>query len=399
MIHTHWGWLALVGGGVLVPAARGRRLAAGGLGALALALGGLRVSGDPGRMPGDIAAVEQALMVVGTAVLAGAVLPSVHASRPGAAAAVLAAVGLILLQADLQTVVRAAPPAGAAAAVGVVAGTALLAWVAGGRLLRRSRAGAALEGRSSGRWIGGAAAGVLLAAIGPHILLIFAGVALAAGAIGAEGFSRQRFSAAWTIAITVATLGPAGWLLAAIAAGQGLAIVALPDIPLSPAAEASLAPLLLLAAWSLAGLWPLPRSPLAGLAGLAGVFLVGRVAVPALLDGLDHWRPLAYPLLAVGLWQAVASRRWASALVGGALFALIAGSRDGVVATWWLGTGALIAWVAASLARREAAWPWCLSALAAGLGALPATTAGLEGEVVYTTLTVAGLAVLLAAGD
>jgi hypothetical protein len=40
----------------------------------------------------------------------------------------------------------------------------------------------------------------------------------------------------------------------------------------------------------------------------------------------------------------------------------------------------------------------CAAVLAAGYGAWPAAVAGLRAEVVYTTLTVAGIAVLLAAG-
>jgi hypothetical protein len=141
----------------------------------------------------------------------------------------------------------------------------------------------------------------------------------------------------------------------------------------------------------------MPRSPLAGVAGLAGLFLVGRLAVPALPEGLDHWRPLAYPVLAVGLWQAALSRRWAAMLIGGALFALLSGSDGGITAAWWLGAAALLAAAAEYHDLRAGRWPACLAVMAAGLGVLPGTAAGLKVEVVYTTLTVAGLALLLAA--
>ena len=45
MIHTDWGWMALVGSTVLLPDSRGRRLAAAGLGALVLALAALQAYG------------------------------------------------------------------------------------------------------------------------------------------------------------------------------------------------------------------------------------------------------------------------------------------------------------------------------------------------------------------
>jgi hypothetical protein len=47
---------------------------------------------------------------------------------------------------------------------------------------------------------------------------------------------------------------------------------------------------------------------------------------------------------------------------------------------------------------RYAPWLLCLATLAAGAGTLPGTAAGLGAEVVYTTITVAGVAILVAAG-
>jgi hypothetical protein len=119
--------------------------------------------------------------------------------------------------------------------------------------------------------------------------------------------------------------------------------------------------------------------------------------VPALPEGLDHWRPLAYPILALGLWQAVAAHRWSAVLVGGALFALASGSAHGVPAAWWLGAGALAVGAADLFSHRAAVWLRPAAALAGGIGALPGTMAGLEREVVYTTLAVLGIAILLAA--
>jgi hypothetical protein len=293
---------------------------------------------------------------------------------------------------------HAAPAGGTLAAVGVVAGLAALGWLIAGTLLRRLQGSASGDRRrTAAPWLASAGAGVLLAAVGPHVLLVLAGVVGTAVALVGEGIGRRRWASGLIVAIVLAALVPAGWLFATIAGDQGLATRALSDLPLSPAAEALLAPLLVVAAWAVAGLWPMPRSPLAGITGLAGLFLIGRLAVPAVPDGLDHWRPLAYPLLALGLWQAVLSRRWAAMLTGGALFALLSGSASGTTAAWWLGAAALLAGTREQLDLREAHWPGCLAALAAGIGVLPGTAAGLNAEVVYTTLTVAGLALLLAA--
>ena len=313
MIHTDWGWLGLVGGVVLVPTIRMRRLAAGGLAALALALGALRV-GDRGSLPGDFAAVELALVLLGALVLAAAVLPAVRGGWRGAVAALLLAAGFLLLMGNLRAVGSVAPLAGTLAALAVVAGVAGLAWQGARLVLRRWPApGAGTAPRIGPRWAGCAAAGVVLAAIGPQVLLIFAGVVLSALAIGSDALGGRRLSPARAVVIVVIALGPAAWLLVTIAGDQSLATAELSELPLSPAAEVLLAPLLLLAAWSVAGLWPMPRSTITGIAGLAGLMLIARVAVPALPEGLEHWRPLAYPILSVGLWQAVVSRRWPAA--------------------------------------------------------------------------------------
>jgi hypothetical protein len=293
LIQTDWGWLALVGAVVVLPDARRRRRAAGGLGALVLALAALRVRGGPGRLPTDFAGVELALVLIGLAVLVAALFSAVRRGRRGALGLALVAAGLVLLLRDFEALVRVARLGGTLAALAVIGGLAALAWVAAAAVLRRMPLVADPGRPLALRCTACAAAGVLLTALAPHVLLIFAGMVLAALAKAAGGFRQRRLSSLIPVVITVATLGAAGWLLVTIAGDQSLATTALSELPLSPAAEALLAPLLLLAAWSVAGLWPMSRSPLTGLAGLAGLFLLGRVAVPALPEGLEHWRPLA----------------------------------------------------------------------------------------------------------
>jgi len=383
----------------VLPGAGARRIATGGLGVLALALAALRAGGGAGGLPGDFAAAELGLVLVGVVALGRAAFPALRDGWRGVAGAALLAAGLALLSADVRALARAARPGATAAAFGVIVGLTALARLALGGLLRRLPPAADPRGEPvAARWVGCAASGALLAALGPHLVAVLFGVVLAAAAVAGATRGRRRFTAGLAGAGALVALAAAGWLFATIAGDQSLATAALPGLPLSPAAEALLAPLLLLAAWSVAGLWPMVRSPLSGLAGLAGLFLIARVAAPALPEGVDHWRPLAYPLLAVGLWQAIVARRWAAASTGGALFALISGTTQGVLAGWWLGAGALAAGLAELLPGRVGARVWWLAAFAGGMGALPGATAGLQREVVYTTLTVLGLAVLLA-GD
>jgi hypothetical protein len=399
LIHSEWGWVALVGSTLLLPDLNGRRLAAGSLGALLLALAGLQVGQRSAALPESFAAVEMALVVIGLAGLSWGVARAARRGTRGWLAAALGLAGVVLAWGDIAIIVRAAPLGATAAALGVVGGAAGLAWGAARQVLARLGAvqRTAAEATDS-RTLGAATAGVLLAGWAPHVFLVFLGVLIASLAEWHGSARPRRLRSALSAVLAVGALIPAGWLLLAIAGDQGLALATLSELPLSPAAESLLAPLLLIAAWSSVGLWPFKRTRVAGIAGAAGLLLVARVVVPALPEGLDHWRALAYPILAVGLWQGTASGRWPSVMVGGALMALSSGSVEGPRAAWCLGTAALVAELVAHIPRRELVWVLCAVVLVAGYGAWPATVAGLRAEVVYTTLTVAGIAVLLAAG-
>jgi len=399
LIHSEWGWVALVGSTLMLPDSRGRRVAAGALGALLLAMVGLQVGQGSGALPESFAAVEMALVVIGFSAFFWGVAWAGWWETRGWMAAALGLAGVVLAWGSIAIIARAAPLGGTAAAFGVVGGAAGLAWAAARQVLARVDAvqRTAAEVKDS-RTLGAAAAGVLLAGWGPHVLLVFLGVLLASLAAW-HGSARSRgLRAALPAVVAVGALIPAGWLLLTIAGEQGLALTNISELPLSPAAESLLAPLLLLAAWLPLGLWPLERTRVAGIAGVAGLLLVSRVIGPALPEGLDHWRRLAYPILAIGMWQGTASGRWPAVMVGGALMGLASGSVEGPRAAWCLGGAALVAELVALIPRREAAWVGCAAVLAAGYGAWPAAVAGLRAEVVYTTLTVAGIAVLLAAG-
>ncbi|HEU4954128.1 MAG TPA: hypothetical protein VFT28_06115 [Gemmatimonadales bacterium] len=398
MIHTDWGWIALVGSTVLLPDSRGRRLAAAGLGALVLALAALQTGNTSGGLPGDFAAVELALVLIGLTALLGGLVRGTRAGPRGMAAASLALVGVALAWRPIGTIAGAAPLGGSAAAIGVVGAAAGLAWAAARWLLARRGIPAQRQDLVNLRSAGTAVGGVLLAGFGPHLFVVGLGVLIASLAVWVGATRPRTVPDALPALVALATLIPAGWLLLAIAGEQGLALATLSELPLSPAAETLLAPLLLLAGWSPAGLWPSPRTRVAGIAGVAGLLLVARVVGPVLPEGLEHWRPLAFPILAIGLWQGAVAGRWPAVMIGGAMMALASGSAEGLLAAGCLGGAALVTALVARVTGRELAWLRCAALLAAGYGVWPAAVAGLRAEVVYTTLTVAGLAVLLAAG-
>jgi hypothetical protein len=194
---------------------------------------------------------------------------------------------------------------------------------------------------------------------------------------------------------------PAWWLMATIAGPIGLGTSALSTVPFSPAAEGLLAPALLLGGWALAGLWPLHRQEPAPLTAIVGALLVVRIAIPSVPEGIDHWRPLAMPLVVAGIWHAALSGRLPSILIGLAWVGLLAATRDGCIGAGLLLAAALglglSGWPAGRPARHAAAR--AAVALLAGWGALLAVTAGLRGEVVYTVLAVGGIVAALGRQD
>jgi hypothetical protein len=150
--------------------------------------------------------------------------------------------------------------------------------------------------------------------------------------------------------------------------------------------------------WSVAGLWPLHRQVPGALVGPLGALLLLRIALPLAPDGLEFWRPLAVPLLIVGIWHAAALARW-TLVAAGAGFLGVAGltSAGATGAGWLLGSALVLELCSmASLPvgtfrlARVAAWA------SGSWGGLQVLEGGLRGEVVYTALGAAGLALVIA---
>jgi hypothetical protein len=395
------GFLLILVGAALVPEPGRRARRRAGLAALAtgLALATLRAAPSaPGSLglPGFVA-TDAALLVLG--VLA-AMTAAVEVLRAPRSALTTAAAGLLIGGAGAagwggRPIIAAAAPGAALVALMVLAAAGALL-LAVGRFVRLPSLDAGGPPHRPAAGVAGLLAGAIAAAAGPRVGVVLTGVIVAAW----SGYLLQRAVGGSKVPLAPALtllLLPAWWLMATIAGPIGLGTSALSAVPFSPAAEGLLAPALLLGGWALAGLWPLDRQEPASLTAIVGALLVVRIAIPSVPEGIDHWRPLAMPLVVAGIWHAALSGQLPSILIGLAWVGLLAATRDGCI-----GAGLLLAaGLGLELSGRRAGRPAVRAAVAllAGWGALLAVAAGLRGEVVYTVLAVGGIVVALGRPD
>ena len=395
MIHP--AFLLLLLGAALLPIGRPRSLAALAAVTSGLGLAGLR-SGPTleGSAPAPgFAAVEAALLAVGAALAIAAALAALRrAGTPtgvagSAAAAATGGIGVALSGAPCF----AAAPAGAfVVALGTVVGVGLLLVVAGRRTVRVDQPVGDSPAPLAG--VAGIGAGAMLAAVGPGAGLVFLGTILAA----AGGWHMRRAAGSRPLPIApllTLVLIPAWWLMRTIAGPEGLAIASLADQPWSPAAERLLAGVLLLAAWGTSGLWPLHGEEPAGLTTMVAAMLIVRVAIPAVPDGLEHWRALVLPVVVAGLWHAVFTQRRAAAVAALAWVGLATVDPAGEAGAGLILVGGLAMDLGERLSRGGHMIGGFIRAgavLLVGVGALLAAEAGLRAEVVYTVLAAGALA-------
>jgi hypothetical protein len=393
VIHPEF--LLIVLGTALLPEGRPRRFAgcAAVTVGLALAGAGAGPTEPPPALPPGFLAVEAGLFVIGAALGIGSALVVVRSSRTkasvaGSAAAAGGGLGAALIAGPY---VVSAPIAWLVAAIVAIAGLGWMLAALGGR----SRP-AVVPVTGSAPRIGLAAigAGALLAAAAWSAGGVFIGCLLAA--IGGWMVCRVPRGRTWPVAplLVLALLAPAWWLMATIAGPEGLAIGSLPDLPWSPAAERLLAPVLLLAAWAMSGLWPLHRQEPAVLTSPVAALLLLRIAIPAFADGLDHWRALAMPVVLVGLWHGVLTRRWQVSVAALAWIGLVTATPEGQVGGLLVllaGLGLELAGRMPARARRGTPVLRAAAALLFAGGALLAIEGGLGTEVVYTVLAAAAL--------
>jgi hypothetical protein len=407
------GWFSLAFGVGLLGHERQRRIGATGLLLMGVALAaGRTLVGEPSSATADadlgFLVVNSGLLLLGLALTGGAT----WADGPGAArlpARMATALGLALIGA---VAAREVSMAVLWRAVAVAAGLAL----AGAGMIALGRGVAAfapirtIGGRLFGPPLGtlrptasrvtlaAMIAGAIAVATGPHVLVVFVGF-LAASWASYLAWREPAGRPAPLAPMLVVVLVPAYWLLATIAGPVGLRISQLEAVPLSPAAESLIAVLLLLAAWSVAGLWPLHRQMPGAITGALGAMLIARLVLPLVPGGLDQWRPLVVPLVLLGAWHAAAHARWTLVAVAGALLGLTSGAPAGVTGAWWL-VGTALSLELMMMRAGAAPLPVRVTeGAAAAWGGLQVLTGALQGEVVYTTLGTIGLALLTANGS
>lgn len=239
--------------------------------------------------------------------------------------------------------------------------------------------------------------GLLFAALGPHLILVAAGVflALVSGAGRALGSRRSG----WIALIVVAglLLGAGFFLLFTILGPVGGAMSQLAAGPFSPPAERLLAVLLGIGPLVLAGGFPFHLAPWRGSLSPVAAILLARVLVPALPEGLHDWQAPAMLWLTVAMAVDSFSGRWTSALVGGGLLGIWSGRTEGVVAGailvlfGWLADARLIPLAAGNDSRWSRLW---LLVPAAGLPLL--IQAALSAQVLISVVAVLAAATALA---
>ncbi|HEU5040946.1 MAG TPA: hypothetical protein VFT84_09015, partial [Gemmatimonadales bacterium] len=315
----------------------------------------------------------------------GRALPAVIACAAGLALA-LPALGGLAAGAGLARVCAV----GAAVAVAGVAGLSAAGRIRVGDAIRHRQPHFPEPSRPTALAV--VVGSVVVAGFGGHVaLILLAGIAGAWAAWLAPA-SPERGAPVAAVVGTLLLL-PSLWLLATISGPEGLALSAIPWLPLSPAAERLLGLLLFAAVVVLGGPWPL-RQPLDGvLTAPLGALLLIRLALPAAPEGLAHWRAAAFPLVVVGLWHASLTRRTPALAVGGALLGLASLDAAGIRGAGWLLACGIGLALSAGRGERGALFRSVLAA-AGWLGALDVLAGGLRTEAVYSV--VAALAGLLA---
>jgi len=401
--------LPLAAAAVLVRGAGARALATLGTVAYLLPLAALRLDGwavSPFLAPplpqvatpflvatgGLVTAAALAWAVAGYTGMAGLRgAPAGLAARPGAAA-VLALAGLVP---SWPVLAAAGRLRAVAAGLGIVAAVALLGWAGGALRLRALLAripcalGPDLRTTSLADFAPWGI-GLLMMAVGPHLHVVLAGAALLLALTARHDLRARSVRAAVPDVVAGLALLGAWWLLGTVAGIEGGWMRDIEHVPLSPAAEYLLVPLLGAVVFRFAGVPPLDGTMGAGPAAIA-VLLSWRVVLPMLPGALPAWSAGVLAAAALGAILAGASRRGDLLLAAVGSAALLAGGEAGRL-------GGPVLLVAAALARPGSRVAGFAVGVRVALAVTVAWAAGealtgtLAGEVAYSVALVAGAA-------
>jgi hypothetical protein len=240
-------------------------------------------------------------------------------------------------------------------------------------------------------------AGLLFAALGPHLLIVAAGAFLAFAAALRQVIRAHRPLWLGPLLLAGALLGTAFALTLTILGPLGGGLAMLPAGPFSPAAERLLVMLVGGATLVVAGLPPLHRAPYGLALAPLGAVLLARILAPAFPGGLSDWQPLAMLLLVASLAQAAFGARWRQAAVAAGFLVLWSGQPNGALLGVVLVCWGWVAWAGGqALARRgirlDSRWAG-IPAVIPGLVILPALIAALGSQVVLSVLAVLVVAI------
>ena len=246
-----------------------------------------------------------------------------------------------------------------------------------------------------------------LTLVAPHALLVIAAALVTAVAAHVAARRMGRAARVPVLPIAATALVPFAWMLTTVAGPVGLATGSLSLVPLSPPAQALIAPALVAGAWGFLGAWPLHRwVPGPVLAAVAGALML-RIGAPALGAGFEHLQPPLFALGTVAAWHAALTRRAAAFLAAlgfvasAAIFSGAQVAADARIAAAVLFAAATGAAALHELARSgSAAHAGAAVSVATRVFALAAAAAiyltigaGLRAEVVLTVALVGAAAV------
>lgn len=238
--------------------------------------------------------------------------------------------------------------------------------------------------------------GAGIAGLATHLHLFLPAVLVSA----ASGWRWSR-PGRWPIVLlpVLLLLGACWYLMARVAGPMPLSLSLLHEAPYSAAFEIGMAGALLVVAAVLLGLAPFHMMGRGPLTPILGGLLLVRVVASGLPGGLEHWQPVAYPVVVLTAAVAAARRRDDLALVALSTIGLLSGDPT----AGWCGLVVLglatalrgLDWLVAGGRRLSGAGQGLIGAmaLAAAAALAPALAGGLSAEALYSAVTV-----LLAAG-
>ncbi len=310
--------LPLAAAAVLLRGARAMALATVGTVAYLLPLAALRLDGwsaapflaPPVPQAATPFLVATAGLVVAAALAWGAAgFTALGAPRedPGGAPAastaalVLAGIGLVPAW---PLLVAAGPLRAVTAGVGLAAAILLLAWAGRGLRLRAllSRIPCAHVPDPQPTTLAAFAPwaiGLLMLVAGPHLHVVLGGTALLLALVARDDLRARSLRAAVPDAVAAVALLAAWWLLGTVAGIEGGWMRAIAQVPLSPAAEYLLVPLLGVVLFRFAAVPPLDGTTGAAPAAIA-VLLGWRVVLPLLPGALPAWSAGVLAAAAIG---------------------------------------------------------------------------------------------------